>query len=199
MTYDMKLKHFEEVCIGDAKSAFDKTISDYTAYQEKLLNEHMENAKKQADLQVQAEAEAIRRDTNKELSIYQISVRRTYSEKSEELRGKLFSELRDRLARFMETPAYADLLKNQIKEAQSVAGTEEVHIYIDPSDQDMQNMLSLQTGCDVRISQYSFIGGTRAVIASKNILIDNSFESRLKETEEEFQFALGGVQNGSNR
>jgi hypothetical protein len=32
--------------------------------------------------------------------------------------------------------------------------------------------------------------GTRAVIASKNILIDNSFETKLKEAEQDFQFSL---------
>ena len=44
--------------------------------------------------------------------------------------------------------------------------------------------------CDIRVSQYPFLGGTRAVIASKNILIDNSFETKLKEAEQDFQFSL---------
>ena len=80
----------------------------------------------------------------------------------------------------------------QIKKARDFADGEEIHIYIDPSDKSKQNLLSLHTGCDVRVSEYSFLGGTRAVIASKNILIDNSFETRLKEAEEGFQFVLGG-------
>lgn len=50
----------------------------------------------------------------------------------------------------------------------------------------------METGCDIRVSQYPFSGGTRAVIASKNILIDNSFETKLKEAGENFQFILGG-------
>ena len=84
------------------------------------------------------------------------------------------------------------MLEAQIKKARDFADGEEIHIYIDPSDKSKQNLLSLHTGCDVRVSEYSFLGGTRAVIASKNILIDNSFETRLKEAEEGFQFVLGG-------
>ena len=122
----------------------------------------------------------------------QIGLKRTYSQKQEELQSRIFSELMDQLARFMETPAYETLLKEQIRKARDFAQGEEIHIYIDPADQEKQNLLSMETGCDIRVSQYPFSGGTRAVIASKNILIDNSFETKLKEAGENFQFILGG-------
>ena len=177
LTTEEKLQHFEDICTGDALKKYEQAVSDYTAYEEKILNEHKENARKQAALQIAAEKERIARETNKNLSLGQIEIRRSYSRKDEELRGKVFSELRDRLARFMETPKYDALL-------------EAIHIYIDPSDREKQNLLSLRTDCDIRVSQYPFLGGTRAVIASKNILIDNSFETKLKEAEQDFQFSL---------
>ena len=141
-------------------------------------------------MQIAAEKERIARETNKNLSLGQIEIRRSYSRKDEELRGKVFSELRDRLARFMETPKYDALLEAQIKKEKAFAGSSEIHIYIDPSDKEKQNLLSLRTDCDIRVSQYPFLGGTRAVIASKNILIDNSFETKLREAEQDFQFSL---------
>lgn len=192
MTIEHKLKHFEEVCTRDAAEKYEKMISDYTAYQESVLKEHMRQADRQAELQIQTETEKIRREANKELSVSQIAIKRRYSQKKEELQGKIFSELRDRLARFMETPQYEAMLIKQIKKAKEFAGNEEIHIYIDPADQEKQHLLSMQTGCDIRVSQYPFTGGTRAVIASKNVLIDNSFETKLKEAGEGFQFILGG-------
>ena len=138
-------------------------------------------------MQIAAEKERIARETNKNLSLGQIEIRRSYSRKDEELRGKVFS---DRLARFMETPKYDALLEAQIKKEKAFAGSSEIHIYIDPSDREKQHLLSLRTDCDIRVSQYPFLGGTRAVIASKNILIDNSFETKLKEAEQDFQFSL---------
>ena len=169
LTTEEKLQHFEDICTGDALK---------------------KNARKQAALQIAAEKERIARETNKNLSLGQIEIRRSYSRKDEELRGKVFSELRDRLARFMETPKYDALLEAQIKKEKAFAGSSEIHIYIDPSDREKQNLLSLRTDCDIRVSQYPFLGGTRAVIASKNILIDNSFETKLKEAEQDFQFSL---------
>lgn len=190
MTTEEKLKHFEDICTGDALKKYEQAVSDYTAYEEKILSEHKENAKKQAAMQIAAEKERIARETNKNLSLGQIEIRRSYSKKDEELRGKIFSELRDRLARFMETPKYDAFLEAQIKKEKAFAGDSEIHIYIDPSDKEKLNLLSLKTDCDIRVSQYPFLGGTRADIASKNVLIDNSFETKLKEAEESFQFAL---------
>lgn len=195
MTIEHKLAHFEEICTRDALAKYEKNISDYTAYQESLLAEHMEQAKKQAELKLQTEAEKIRRETNKKLSVSQIAIKRTYSQKQDELQGKIFSELRDRLARFMETPQYETMLEEQIRKAKEFAGKEEVHVYIDPSDEEKKQLLALHTQCDIRVSQYPFLGGTRAVIASKNVLIDNSFETKLKEAGENFQFVLGGKES----
>lgn len=169
--------------------------ADYTAYLESVLRDHEENVRKQAEARIQTETETIQREANKRLAINQIGLKRTYSQKQEELQGRIFSELRDRLARFMETPAYETLLKEQIRKARDFAQGEEIHIYIDPADQEKQNLLSMETGCVIRVSQYPFSGGTRAVIASKNILIDNSFETKLKEAGENFQFILGGARS----
>ncbi len=192
MTTEEKLKHFEDVCTGEAREKLDHMISEYTASLEKLLEEHKQNAARQADLEIRAQEEKLRRDINRRLSVEQIALRRGYSRKQEELRGKIFSELRDRLARFMESPEYTEMLEKQIRKAKQLAGNDEIHIYIDPSDKSRQNMLALHTGCEIRVSGYSFGGGTRAVIEARNILIDSSFDSLLREAEENFQFALGG-------
>lgn len=60
----------------------------------------------------------------------------------------------------METPKYDALLEAQIKKEKAFAGSSEIHIYIDPSDREKQNLLSLRTDCDIRVSQYPFLGGT---------------------------------------
>ena len=52
--------------------------------------------------------------------------------------------------------------------------------------------LAMHHNVTVKISEYSFDGGTRAVIPGKHILIDNSFETKLNEARHEFKFDLGG-------
>lgn len=44
------------------------------------------------------------------------------------------------------------------------------------------------TNTTVEVSKYGFGGGIRALIRARNILIDQSFETKLKEAEEAFVF-----------
>ena len=50
-----------------------------------------------ADMQVEAETEKLEREINKRLSIGQLDLKREASHKQEELKDKLFVELRDKL------------------------------------------------------------------------------------------------------
>ncbi len=199
LTIDLKLQRFEEICLGDAKRQYDEAVSEYTDRQESLFDEYQKKAKILAEQHLQAETEKIRRNLNRELSVNQIAIRRTCSQKQAMLREELFAKLRQKLKRFMETSGYEKLLEHQIRQAKEFAGGDEIHIYMDPADERFRDILSQKTGCEIRISQYPFFGGTRAVISSRNILIDNSFETRLKDAEENFQFTLGGWKHDGNR
>ena len=39
MTTEEKLKHFEDICTGDALKKYEQAVSDYTAYEEKILSD----------------------------------------------------------------------------------------------------------------------------------------------------------------
>ena len=62
---------------------------------------------------------------------------------------------------------------------------------IDRSDADRRTSLVVEAGAPITVSSYSFMGGTRAVIPGRNILIDNSFETKLAEAREKFQLRGG--------
>ena len=109
----------------------------------------------------------------------------------EELKEKLFVEMKDRLARFAESAEYQRLLVRQLKEAIAFARGEELILYIDPSDAERRTSLEVEAGAPITVSSYSFMGGTRAVIPGRNILIDNSFETKLAEAREKFQLRGG--------
>ena len=68
---------------------------------------------------------------------------------------------------------------------------------MDPSDEDKVQRIAMHHNAVIKISEYSFNVGTRAVIPGKHILIDNSFKTRLDEARHEFKFDLtGGKQRG---
>ena len=64
-------------------------------------------------------------------------------------------------------------------------------IYINPSDEKKRSDLEDATRVRLTISAEDFIGGVRAVIRSRNILIDNSFKTQLRNQYDKFML-LGG-------
>lgn len=197
MTTEEKLEHFSSFCIEDARSRSAKILDEYTNALEQTLKEHQADASRRAGMQLDAETAKMQRELNKQLSIEQINIKRTLGHKQDELKDMLFVELKDMLDNFMETSEYQKLLDAQIARAKEVAGNETLIIYLDPSDEDKARMLAHHHNADIRISEYSFSGGSRAVIPSKNILIDNSFETKLAEARSNFRFELNTEAGGT--
>ena len=68
------------------------------------------------------------------------------------------------------------------------AGRSFAHLYRSRRWQGFLQELERECGCELLVSGYPFGGGMRAVIPSKNVLIDESFDSRLSEEKENFSF-----------
>ena len=192
MTTEEKLKHFQDICMEDARERSARMLDDYMKALEGAYEEHTADARRRADMQVEAETEKLEREINKRLSIGQLDLKREFSHRQEELKDKLFVEVKDMLANFMETREYQELLERQIRSAKEFAGDEALIVYMDPSDEDKARRLALHNNVTVKISEYSFSGGIRAVIPSKHVLIDHSFDTKLKEARHDFTFHLGG-------
>ena len=190
MTIEEKLKHFQDICMEDARDRSSRMLDDYMKALEKTFEEHKQAERKNADLQVKLETEKLEREINKKLSIEQLDLRREAGHRQDELKDKLFVELKDYLANFMETEEYEKFLERQVHWVKDFAGDEAFTIYMDPSDAERARRISLYMGVAIRISDYSFLGGIRAVIPGRHILIDNSFQTRLEEARHNFRFTV---------
>lgn len=186
MTTDEKLRHFLETSMEDAKNQSEAMINEYTAALDKLFEEHKAETTRRMELRLKTEKERQIREKNKELALKQIAIRHQITDKAEELTNMIFIEVENMLESFMHTPDYEKLLIKQIKEALDFAGSESITIYIDPADAALLAALELATGTRIELSAASFKGGTRAIINSRNILIDNSFEQKLEEARDSF-------------
>ena len=190
MTTEEKLKHFLDVTTESTNARNAKILEDYTKALEKAFEEHKEESTRTAELQVKLSEDSFKKKQNTEIARAQLGIREKVSELSEELKAKLFTEVRDKLERYMDTREYQDYLVAEIRKAKQFAGDEEVLIYIDPADSGKLNSLASMTNTTVEVSKYGFGGGIRALIRTRNILIDQSFETKLKEAEEAFVFKL---------
>ena len=190
MTTEEKLKYFEESSLEEARKQASAMIEEYKVNLDKVEKEHKATTLRQSDLQLKTESDNLKRNNNMALSKEQLQI----TQKQNELKEKLFVEVKQLLEDYMTTSEYQQLLIKQIKNIQKEAGSGKLILYIDPADSDKRSSLQLATGAPVTVSEYSFMGGTRAVLQDRNILIDNSFASKLEKLKADFSFN-GGATN----
>ena len=189
MNIEDKLEHFVDVSKQTAMQRSNALVADYKEQLDNSFEDHKAEAIRKSELAQKSAADSLQRAHRKELSHEQLKIKRELSVRSSQLKNQLFTEVLEMIAAFRKTPEYVEVLKNQIQKARTeVSDTEDMTIYIDPEDSAYLEQLSAETDTRLTVSSYSFMGGTRAVIPSKNILIDESFQSRLEEVRDHFNF-----------
>ena len=191
MTIEEKLQHFYDSSVEEAYQEAAQMIEEHKKNLDEMLSEHKSSRRQSAEAEVKAEAENARREVNKVLSAQQLMIKRNWTKKQNELKDRLFTEVQSLLEDFVKTPEYDSYLCRKIKEAQDFAGEDELHIYLTPSDSSRLETLSRKTGAALRLADEEFIGGIRAIIPGKNILIDNSFREAFLACKKEFKFDGG--------
>ena len=116
-----------------------------------------------------------------DLAEKQMEIREKTGKLLRELDEKLYSEVKGKLERFMATGEYERYLVEQVKKILAFADGDDVVIYIDPEDVARKGTVSAGANTALTVSEYSFGGGVRAVIEKRGILIDQSFDTKLKE------------------
>lgn len=182
MTLDEKLEQFYNAAMESATSQNIQIIDEYQKSLQIIYDEHKIEALRKAETTYRLEAEKLLREKNRQLSNEVILLKRKLSERASELKINLFEEVVENLQQYMKTGEYFDLLCKQITEARNFAGNDDVTIYINPSDSSLKANLEANTNTTLTISTTDFMGGSRAVIHDKNILIDNSFLTKLEES-----------------
>jgi len=186
MTIDEKINQFYTAAMDSATNQTVQVIDEYKQSLQKIYDNHKVDVLKKAEISYRLESSNILREKNRLLSSEAITIKRKVSEKAVELTAQLFQDVSDTLNAFMKTSDYLDLLATQITAASEFARGEEITFYINPSDESLKSSLETKTGVAITISTTDFIGGTRAVIQARSILIDNSFVTKLAEAKNNF-------------
>ena len=110
MTIDEKLQHFYEVSLEEAREDAAQAIQEHKRLLSEKLEEHRQLSRQNAEAEVKAETEHVRREVNKALSAEQITLKRDWSKKQEELKEALFGEVSTKIRDFMSTSEYETYL-----------------------------------------------------------------------------------------
>lgn len=191
MTTEEKLQHFYEVSMDTAREEATKVLDEYKAALETEMERHKQEKQAASESQFKIDSDNAAREINKALSAEHLHIKRKLSKKQQKLKESIFAEVEDMLGTFSKKPEYIDWLEDKVKQSLEIAENDSVQIYLTKKDSEKAEELAKRTGITPLISETDFLGGIRAVIPEKNILIDNTFLTAFESEKERFNFDGG--------
>lgn len=193
MTLDEKMTHIQEVVMKEARADGNRVIENHKKALESLYEKHVEEKKAQSAIRIQSETTNARRQLNQAAAKAQSEQKKALGKCQNELKVKLFEEVRELLIRYRDTEEYKEYLCKCMMDAAAFADGDPMTIYITPEDRPKKEELEQRTGMMITISEYDFLGGMRAVIRTRNVLIDRSFQTAVESEYQTFRFGTGGA------
>lgn len=191
MTIEEKLQRFHDAAVREAQEDADRILQEHKKELENLLREHKKEKDQEIALTLKTETDQASREMNKALSSRLLDIKREGNKFHDQYKEKLFGEVLALLEEFKATDAYEDYLKQKIQEALDFAREDAVSVYLSQEDADRMEHISEEMGVELQIAARSFLGGIRAEIPEKNILIDSSFLEAYNNEKEHFTFDGG--------
>lgn len=188
MDLEEKVTLFNEIVMESQEKKIRDQLHTFEASLNDILEDHKREERSKAAIEVETERENVRKESNKEVAQLQLQLQRDLGKQQQQLKEDVFRQVRERLEDYMKTPDYVHLLELQMRHAISVAGGEDLVLYVDPVDADKVEALQKRIGHDISVSSRPFIGGSRGVVQSRKLLIDQSFLTRLEEERANFSF-----------
>ncbi len=178
-----KLEVFRKFTIDVADKEIEALIQEYKENCDRELEEFRKSRQIELEHKFQIKETEIRRQVNRKVSEEMVRQKRILDSCKQEWKGKLIARVKELLEEYQQTESYQGFLAAKIRMAKEVAGDEPVVVYINPSDADKKQGLEQETGVELTVSSIDFGGGVRAVIRSRNILVDESFVTKLEQEE----------------
>ena len=183
MTNEEKLLLFYDNSLDSAREEARKQTEERKAALEKLFREHKEEKLRQAKIELDSEEQRIRRENNARLAGEQLKIRHQLAEKTHEIKERVFADVEERLNQFKKSPDYSTYLMECIRKAMEEMNVtpSQITFYMDPSDAALAASISERCGVKIELTDEKILGGIQSRLNGKNVLIDDSFSSRLSE------------------
>lgn len=191
MTLEDKLSYMQSAVMEDARLGTSQILDSYRNGLETLFNEHKSESLLLSQTQIKSETINARQQLNQASAKAHLDLKREESRLTQTLKDNIFKEIKELVIEYMKTPAYEAYLTECIQGAKKIAGENEKTIFLNPSDIALKTTLEEKTGVVLTISETDFFGGIRTRIPARNILVDDSFETKLWHEYNEFLFKGG--------
>lgn len=191
MTIEEKMARLQSAAMTEAREQGNAIVEQHRKALENVYEQHVEEAKQQAEIRIKAEQVNIKHQLNKATSKAQLDMKQELGKTQKRLKKEIFKEVDQILSDYMKTEEYKHLLVEYIEKAAEFAKGASMTIYINPTDADKKEFLEEHIGVTVTVSKEDFVGGIRTVIHERNILIDHAFKGAIEREYQKFVFKGG--------
>lgn len=191
MEISEKLDIFFRSAIGAANEESEAILGEQTRIYEESLAEYEKMRQAQFETEERLMQKRIGKETNRAVSEAVLQQKKEYHDRIEQCRNELFALVEEKLRAYRGTDEYRALLVKKINAAKELAKGQECTICLDAGDAPLlqelkRQTLALKEGCSLIVGEESFGGGIRAVIPSKNLLLDETLDRKLEEQRETY-------------
>lgn len=191
MRLQEKTEHIKDAAMLEARMQADAIVGQHKKALENINEQHRAEVMRQSETRIKAEMTLAKQQFSMASSKAQLELKRELGKTQKELKAKIFQEVEDKLLVFMKTEDYKRHLVSYIEKAAKFASGEEMTLYINGTDADKKDWLEEHTGMTLTVSKEDFVGGVRAVIHDRNILIDYAYKGALEREYQNFTFKGG--------
>ncbi|KAA9234367.1 MULTISPECIES: DNA recombination RmuC family protein [Aerococcus] len=186
MKLEEKMAYFKDQVTQQSQAEIDQQINQYRQTLEDDYQKFQEQTDETFAHRLVNEKEALRKENNKAISQIQINQQRELFLTEENMKLTLFQTFTKQIESYQASEAYIEQLKKMLKNIQAYAGREKYDLYIDENDSHLRSQLESYASHPIIISDRPFMGGIRAVLRERQILVDYSFLTFLDRLKENF-------------
>ena len=180
MTLQEKTAHIKDAAMLEARMQADAIVGQHRKALENINEQHKAEILRQSETRIKAEVTLAKQQFAMAASKAQLELKRELGKTQKQLKKEIFREVEEKLQEFMKTEGYKRHLVSYVEKAAKFAGGEEMTLYINETD-----------GMTLTVSKEDFVGGVRAVIHGRNILIDYAYKGALEREYQNFTFKGG--------
>lgn len=188
MEINEKIEIFFEAAIATANKQSEEILEEQKKTYQETLKKYEKSKLAGQNTRIRIAEAKVVKDVNRTVSEQAVLLKKEYHDCAKEKKEELFSIVEKKLADYQKTEDYRKLLAEMINKAKKFANGAAMTIYINPTDSEIKEALEQECGCELTISKEDFMGGIRAVIREKNVLIEESFANRVKQEKETYSF-----------
>lgn len=176
--------------IEDTSIKSDKILSQYKQSLDEEFERYKESAVQESEFLKKSKINSTKQQLRKALAKEQLEIKRQITNKQNQIKANVFASVTSKIEEYKKTPEYVQSLKNQITNISSKYIEPDIVFYITVEDSALLDELKNVTNANIIISEVSFMGGIKAVIPSRNMLVDLSLKTKLMEAEEQFTITV---------